>query len=272
MEGYSEVPCRHLSNLRRRGSRDDDKSGSLNLGGAARSLCCEVRARGPSTLAVLWISWWEGPGVVEDGTTVLFGLPGVAVDRVEAAENGVRTVHLVTADRDAAACPACGVFSASVRQRRTTRPKDLPYGETPLVVRWHKAQYWCRESACPRTALTESIAELPPRARITGRCRRAAGAAVGAGRSVASVTEELAMSWPIVHAAFVAHADRLLVEPAAPCVLGIDETRRGRPRWARGDEGAGSGWSGSRPTSSTSPARAGCSGRPPAARQQWSCA
>lgn len=135
----------------------------------------------------------------------------------------------MTADRDAAACPACGVCAASVRQRRTTRPKDLPYGETPLVVRWHKGQYWCRESACPRTALTESIAELPPRARITGRCRRAAGAAVGAGRSVASVTEELAISWPIVHAAFVGHADRLLVEPAAPCMSGIDETRRGRP-------------------------------------------
>ena len=130
------------------------------------------------------------------------------------------------------------VFSASVRQRRTTRPKDLPYGETPLVVRWHKAQYRCRESACPRTAFTESIAELPPRARITGRCRRAAGAAVGAGRSVASVTEELPMSWPIVHAAFVAHADQLLVEPAAPCMLGIDETRRGQPCWACDDEGS----------------------------------
>ncbi|MGE5687490.1 MAG: transposase family protein, partial [Gemmatimonadota bacterium] len=78
---------------------------------------------------------------MEDGTTILFGLPGVAVDRVEAAEDGVRTVHVVTADRDVAACPLCGVFSTSVRQRRTTRPKDVPYGEQPLVVRWHKAQY-----------------------------------------------------------------------------------------------------------------------------------
>jgi transposase len=109
-------------------------------------------------------------------------------------------------------------------------PKDLPYGEAPLVVRWHKAQYRCREQACPRTAFTESISELPPGARITGRCRRAAGAAVGSGHSVAAVTAELPMSWPTAHAAFVAHANRLLTAPAAPVVLGIDETRRGRPR------------------------------------------
>lgn len=168
-------------------------------------------------MAVLWISWWEGPRVVGDGTTILFGLPGVAVDRVEAAEDGVRTVYAVTADPAAAACPLGGVFSTSVRQRRTIRP--MPYGEVLLVVRWHKAQYRCREAPCPRRAFTESIAELPPGARITGRCRRAA---VGSGRSVSAVTSDLPMSWPAVHAALVAHADRLLTEPAASSVLGID--------------------------------------------------
>lgn len=129
------------------------------------------------------------------------------------------------------------MFSTSVRQRRTTRPRDLPYGEVPLAVRWHKAQYRCREAACPRKAFTESIPELPPGARSTGRCRRAAGAAVGSGRSVRSVTEDLPMSWPVVHAAFVCHAAALLAEPAAPSVLGIDETRRGRPRWIRDGQG-----------------------------------
>src|SRR5512135_1326142 len=162
--------------------------------------------------------------------TILFGLPGAAVDRVEADALGARTVHLRTDDPAAAACPACGVFSTSVRQRRTTRPRDLPYGEVPLAVCWHKAQYRCREAACPRKAFTESIPELPPGARSTGRCRRAAGAAVGSGRSVRSVTEDLPRSWPVVHAAFVCHA-------AAPSVLGIDETRRGRPRWIRDGQG-----------------------------------
>jgi transposase len=162
----------------------------------------------------------------------------VAVDRVEQDADRVRTVHLRTDDESAAACPECGVFSTSVRQRRTTRPRDLPYGETPLVVRWHKVQYRCREVACPRRAFTESIDELPPYARITGRTRRVAAAAVGSGRSVAAVTKDLPMSWPIAHAAFVAHAEKLLAEPEPPEVLGIDETRRGRPRWTRNEDGS----------------------------------
>ena len=173
-----------------------------------------------------------------NSTTLLFGLPGVAVDRVEQDVDGVRTVHLRTDDEAAAACPECGVFSFSVRQRRTTRPRDVPYGEAPLVVRWHKVQFACREWLCKRKAFTESIAELPPYARITGRTRRAAAAAVGSGRSVAAVCRDLPMSWPIAHDAFVAHANRLLVEPDAPEVLGIDETRRGRPRWTKQDDGS----------------------------------
>jgi hypothetical protein len=62
---------------------------------------------------------------VENGTTILFGLPAVAVDRVEKDADGARRVHLRTADEAAAACPRCGVFSSSVRQRRSTRPRDL---------------------------------------------------------------------------------------------------------------------------------------------------
>jgi len=151
----------------------------------------------------------KGTASVENGTTILFGLPGVGVDRVVADGHGARWVHLSTTDPDAAACPECGVFSTVVRQRRTTGPKDLPYGDAPP----------------------------PPRARITGRARRAAAVAVGSGRSVSAVTRELPMSWPVAHAAFVAHAEARLVEPTAPAVLGIDETRGGRPRWTKDDDG-----------------------------------
>ncbi len=69
------------------------------------------------------------------------------------------------------------MLSRSVRQRRTTRPRDLPYGEQPLQAR-------------------------------------------GA------------------HCAFVVHAEKVLIEPAAPPVLGIDETRRGRPRWTKQQDGS----------------------------------
>lgn len=39
------------------------------------------------------------------------------------------------------------------------------------------------------------------------------------------------VSWPTAHRAFVAHAEELLREPEPTRVLGIDETRRGKPRW-----------------------------------------
>ena len=48
-------------------------------------------------------------------------------------------------------------------------------------MHWHKRQYRCRELACPRKAFTESIAELPPRARLTGRLCRAAARQVASG-------------------------------------------------------------------------------------------
>jgi len=181
--------------------------------------------------------------VSPDGTTILFGLPGVGVRHVEHVAHHplrgsslpgtpARLVHVVTTDPTAAFCPACGVVSSSVRQRRTTSPRDVPYGEERLAVRWHKVQYTCRERRCPRKAFTEQIAELPAGARLTHRLRRQVGAAVGDGQAV-SVAGAGLMSWPIAHAAFTVHAEALLREPTAVSVLGIDETRRGRPRWTR---------------------------------------
>ena len=45
----------------------------------------------------------------------------------------IRVVNVVTDDSGPAACPECGVFSHTVRQCRTTRPKDLGFGEEPLT-------------------------------------------------------------------------------------------------------------------------------------------
>jgi transposase len=177
---------------------------------------------------------------MEKGTTILFGLPGVAVERVERVSDPggpVRLVHLATVARSAAGCPACGVMSTSVKQYRTTRPRDLPYGEERLEVRWRKRQYRCREQACPRKAFTESVTELPPRARLTGRLCRKAAAEVASGRSVSAVAAEYRMSWPVIHRHYAARADQLLTEPDPPVVLGIDETRRGAPKWVQDEAG-----------------------------------
>ena len=76
-----------------------------------------------------------------DGTTLLFGLPGVEVERVERLADGTRVVHAVTAGEAAAACPSCGVVSTSVKARVTTSPRDIPYGQDRIVVRWNKTRW-----------------------------------------------------------------------------------------------------------------------------------
>lgn len=169
---------------------------------------------------------------MSEATTRLFGLQGVRVERVDREADGTRIVQVVTDDPAASVCPSCGVVSISVKDRTVTSPRDIPYGVDTIVVRWRKTRWRCREKDCDRESFTESIAQVPARARTTRRLRTQIGAAVGdAGRSVAEVAAAHAVSWPTAHRAFVEHAERLLVEPEPVRVLGIDETRRGKPRW-----------------------------------------
>ena len=111
-----------------------------------------------------------------DGTALLFGLPGVRVERVERLPGrhpgGARGDR---ADQTAAACPSCGVFSTSVKGRLTTSPKDIPYGEERIIVRWNKTRWRCREDYCERSSFTETIAQVPARARTTQRLRTQIG-------------------------------------------------------------------------------------------------
>lgn len=167
-----------------------------------------------------------------DATTLLFGLPGLRVERVERLDDGTRVVTAVTADETAAACPSCGVFSTATKGRVTTAPRDIPYGEDRILVRWNKTRWRCREPYCARSSFTETIEQIPARSRTTGRLRTQIAVAIGdAARSVSEVAAAHGVSWPTAHRAFVAHADTVLGEPAPTRVLGIDETRRGKPRW-----------------------------------------
>lgn len=151
---------------------------------------------------------------------------------VERDEFGGRVVHLETAAGYAAGCPACGVVSTSVKQYVTTTPRDLPYGERGISLVWRKRRWRCAEPTCLRGSFTEQVEEIPARARTTGRLRRAIAAAVGdACRSVAEAAESFGVSWPTAHAAVIEAAGAASAEPVPTPVLGIDETRRGRPRW-----------------------------------------
>ena len=126
---------------------------------------------------------------MSDGTTLLFGLPGVQVERVERLADGTRVVQVATAEQTAA-CPSCGVVSTSVKARVSTSPRDIPYGEERIIVRWNKTRWRCREDYCARSSFTEAIAQVTARARTTQRLRTAIGAGIGdATRSVAQVTQ-----------------------------------------------------------------------------------
>jgi transposase len=172
--------------------------------------------------------------------TRLFALDGVDVVEVDAETGGGRTVWVVTADPGAAACPGCGTVSARMKGYVTTRPADLRHGQDQVAVRWVKRRLECREPSCPRKTFTESIAAVPPRCRVTARLRgHAAGLVADGGRTVAQAARECGLSWPVVHEAFADRAGPVLEQPPSLVAhLGIDEHRRGRPRFAR-DEDSG---------------------------------
>ncbi|MCZ4102851.1 MULTISPECIES: transposase [Streptomyces] len=166
-------------------------------------------------------------------TTLLLDLDGVSVMRVERLQCGGRRVHLATAEEAARACPACGVFASRVKGSATTRPRDLPSGESRLELVWHKRRWWCRETACPRRSFTEQIEQIPAGVRITRRLRAASGRRVrDSGSTVIQAVRDLRLSWPTVMNAFRTCV-REVVEAELPDVevLGIDETRRGRTGW-----------------------------------------
>jgi transposase len=167
------------------------------------------------------------------GATVLLGIAGLAVENVTLEVDGARVAHVVTADEGAAACPVCGVVSTSVRGHAVTRPRDVPYGDTPVQLVWRKRRWRCREAACPRGSFTESLPEVTARARVTTRLRRECGAGIANRFScVQAGALHYRISWPVAHRAYVEHVEQALAAPLPPvCVLGIDETRRGKIKW-----------------------------------------
>jgi transposase len=166
-----------------------------------------------------------------DDASCLLGLAGLAVERVVLAPLGVRIVQLVTDDPDAARCPACRVVSTSGKDWVLTRPHDLPCGGGQVAVQWRKRRWRCRTESCARASFTEQVAQVPAGMRTTTRLRTALAVAVEDGRDQSEVAAAHGVSWPTVQRAVVVHGAVELVEPEPVRVLGMDETRFGRPRW-----------------------------------------
>lgn len=172
--------------------------------------------------------------------TRLFGLEGLAVERVEVDEAGGRVVFLVTADETAAGCPTCGVISTSGKDWVRTRPRDLPHGLAVTRLVWRKQRWRCVEELCERQSFTESLPAVPRRARLTSRLRSGLGCAVAEQRrDVDEVAVSHGVGWATVHDAFIDHVTEPLAAPLPPVtVLGIDETRRGKPTWMQDQDTA----------------------------------
>ena len=172
--------------------------------------------------------------LVSDASRLL-DLGGLSVDRVALDAFGVRVVHVVTADETASACPNCGVLSVFLKGRVCTRPRDIPYGTGGLRLIWHKRRWRCKERLCPRASFTESLPAVRARSRLTTRLRTELGYAIAEqGRVVSESAAHFGVDWSIVHAAFVEHVRAPLAAPLPKVlVLGIDETRRGKPVWAQ---------------------------------------
>jgi transposase len=164
--------------------------------------------------------------------TALFGVDGVEVVEVEVEVSGEVTVWPATADGGVPVCPGCGTVAGRVHERVVTRPGDLRLGGQVAVV-WLKRRWKCGDTGCGRATFTESVPQIPPRARLTERLREQTAALIADQEmSVAAASRAAGVSWPTAHQAFTRSADAMLAGPMAVVdVLGIDETRRGRPRW-----------------------------------------
>jgi transposase len=164
----------------------------------------------------------------------LLGLDGVEVVEVDYEPGGGVTVWVRTSDPLAARCPACGAVSA-VKQQVTTTPADVRTGGRRVRVVWIKHRRLCPDPACGVGSFTESLPQIPHRHRLTARLRDRCGALVGQeGLTVAQAAGLAGISWPTVHDAFAGQADPVLAAPPGRVRhLGIDEHRRGRPRWEK---------------------------------------
>ena len=97
-----------------------------------------------------------------------------------------------------------------------------------VEVLWPKYRWHCEEPACPRLSFFESTAQIPRRARSTGRLRdHVVDAVISSGRAVSETAAAFAVSWWMVRVVLTEACLLTLldVEELRPRMLGIDEHR-----------------------------------------------
>ncbi len=158
---------------------------------------------------------------MSDRTTLLFALPEFRVLNVTLEPGGGRRV-LVESLADEGGCPGCGVLSALIKDRPTSRVKDLPHGPVPLVVWVRKRRFACIEVLCERRSFTETSVQLPARARVTIRLKvKVCAAVTTTNRAVSEVAKDHGVAWGTVHRILVKAAADIL-DQAAPTTMIAD--------------------------------------------------
>lgn len=167
----------------------------------------------------------EPTGVAADAATSIFNLPDYRVISTSLSPDGGRRV-IVETDQPPG-CPTCGVVASRRKERRFQRIRDIPVAG-PVEVLWSKYRWYCEEPACERLSFFESTAQVPRRARSTGRLRdQLVDAVIRSGRAVSETAASFAVSWWMVRVAlneacFLTLPD---VDQLSPRMLGIDEHR-----------------------------------------------
>ncbi|MDQ0240159.1 MULTISPECIES: ISL3 family transposase [Arthrobacter] len=167
----------------------------------------------------------EPTGVAADAATILFNLPDYRVISTSLSPGGGRRVIVET--EQPPGCPTCGVVASRRKERRFQRIRDIPVAGAVEVL-WSKYRWYCEEPACGRLSFFESTAQVPARARSTGRLRdHLVDAVIRSGRAVSETAAAFAVSWWMVRAALTEACVMTLpdVDELSPRMLGIDEHR-----------------------------------------------
>ncbi len=124
------------------------------------------------------------------------------------------------------------MLSGLIKDRPTSRVKDLPHGPVPLVVWVRKRRFACTEVLCERRSFTEASAQLPARARVTTRLKvRVCAAVTTTNREVSEVATDYGIAWWTVHRILVKAAADVLGQATPTTMIGIGETRARSVRW-----------------------------------------
>lgn len=158
-------------------------------------------------------------------------LDDLLVERVSCGDTGV--VIEARPRPAAAACPACGAWSARVHSGYVRTVHDSPAGGRVVVIRLAVRRFWCGNAGCPAVTFAEQAEGVPARYRRRSLPLLGLLAQIGlvlAGRAGARLAAVLGIA---VHRTTLLSLVAALPEPCvstAPEVTGVDDfaLRKGR--------------------------------------------